>query len=143
MRDDLGWVVGTGAAALVAAVGCEGNGLPFSQLASSIDQADCHAAVLCGDFPDEATCLASRQDARTTTTRSPRTSPPAGSSTTARRRGLASTRWARSPIAPGAVRRPSSSIRAATRPTARAASAAPATPRPPPARWRRRPGPAP
>jgi hypothetical protein len=44
------------------ALGCGGSGsLPFSQLEPSAEQAACHLDVLCGDFPDQATCLASRQ----------------------------------------------------------------------------------
>jgi len=45
-----------------AMVGCDGtNPLPLSQLESSAQQAACHLVVLCGDSPDQATCLASRQ----------------------------------------------------------------------------------
>ncbi len=35
--------------------------LPFAQFESSAQQARCYADVLCGDFPDQATCLASIQ----------------------------------------------------------------------------------
>jgi hypothetical protein len=51
-----------GAAAL-AAVGCGsssgGGSIPFSQFEASYDQASCRLLVLCGEFPDQATCLSS------------------------------------------------------------------------------------
>jgi hypothetical protein len=44
------------------AVGCDGaSSLPLSQLEPAAQQAACHLIVLCGDSPDQATCLASRQ----------------------------------------------------------------------------------
>jgi hypothetical protein len=45
----------------LAAAGCDGGSVPFSQFEASAEQAVCHALVLCGKFPDEATCLASEQ----------------------------------------------------------------------------------
>jgi hypothetical protein len=66
-----------GALALVAVASCGGgNGgggsggsggggsggpIPFSQFEAAAEQAVCHLLVLCGEFPDEATCLASDQ----------------------------------------------------------------------------------
>jgi hypothetical protein len=49
--------------ALAALAGCDGGGgsIPFSQLEPSAEQAVCHVLVLCGTFPDQATCLASEQ----------------------------------------------------------------------------------
>jgi|GEM_PF-2435290 len=49
--------------ALVAVAGCDGGDgpIPFSQFEPSAEQAVCHLFVLCGDFPDQATCLASEQ----------------------------------------------------------------------------------
>jgi hypothetical protein len=42
--------------------GCDGaSPIPLSQLATSAEQASCHLSVLCGDYPDQATCLASKQ----------------------------------------------------------------------------------
>ncbi len=53
-----------GALMLAAMTACDGTDpIPFAQLAASIDQAACRVDVLCGDFPDQATCLTSRQDA--------------------------------------------------------------------------------
>lgn len=66
VKAGLAWgVVCTGTAAALLTTGCDGTGapIPFAQLQSSIDQAACRVdVVLCGDFPDQATCLASRQD---------------------------------------------------------------------------------
>jgi len=44
-----------------AALGCDGGGgsIPFSQFEPSFEQAVCHLSVLCGEFPDQATCLSS------------------------------------------------------------------------------------
>jgi hypothetical protein len=49
------------AAFLVAVAGCDGSGgaIPFSQLESSELAAVCHLEVLCGAFPDLATCMSS------------------------------------------------------------------------------------
>jgi hypothetical protein len=57
------WVAGLIAMAVLGATaGCDGaSSLPFSQLEPSAQQAACHLIVLCGDSPDQATCLASQQ----------------------------------------------------------------------------------
>jgi hypothetical protein len=48
-----------GAAALLV-VGCDGSGsIPFSQFEPAFEQAACRMLVLCGEFPDQATCLSS------------------------------------------------------------------------------------
>jgi hypothetical protein len=51
---------------LLALVGCKGgNGggsLPFSQFDPTALQAVCRLLVLCGEFPDQATCMASDQE---------------------------------------------------------------------------------
>ena len=47
---------------LAALAGCGGGGgspIPLSQYPSSIAEGDCHLLVLCDQFPDQATCLAS------------------------------------------------------------------------------------
>ena len=57
-------VVRAGAAlAFLSTGGCDGSGapLPYSQLEPSAEQALCHLNVLCGAYPDQATCLASEQ----------------------------------------------------------------------------------
>jgi hypothetical protein len=50
---------------LVTVAGCGsgsgGGSVPFSQFEPSAVQAVCHLLVLCGDFPDQATCVASEQ----------------------------------------------------------------------------------
>jgi hypothetical protein len=49
-----------GALALVTATGCDGGGaIPFDQLQPSLLGAVCHLEVLCGIFPDAATCMVS------------------------------------------------------------------------------------
>jgi hypothetical protein len=51
-----------GALVLGATVGCDGSrSTAFSQFEPSMEQGICRLDVLCGDFPDQATCLASRQ----------------------------------------------------------------------------------
>ncbi len=46
----------------LAAAGCGGGGsVPFAEFEPSAEQAVCHFLVLCGEFPDQATCLASEQ----------------------------------------------------------------------------------
>ena len=53
-----------GAMVLAGMIACNGTDpVPFSQFESAYEQARCHADVLCGDFPDQATCLASVQSA--------------------------------------------------------------------------------
>ena len=48
-------------AALATVVGCGSDALPFSELNSSVLAAACRYDVLCQDYPDQATCLASVQ----------------------------------------------------------------------------------
>ena len=48
-------------AALATVVGCGSDALPFSELHSSVLAAACRYDVLCQDYPDQATCLASVQ----------------------------------------------------------------------------------
>jgi hypothetical protein len=48
-------------AALSMVVGCGNDALPFSELRSSVITAACRYEVLCQDYPDQATCLASTE----------------------------------------------------------------------------------
>ena len=51
-----------GALVLARVTACSGTDpIPFSQFETSDEQAICHTDVLCGDFPDQASCLASIQ----------------------------------------------------------------------------------
>ena len=57
-----GWLVG--ALVLAAAGGCDGSGggaIPFSQFESTAQTAACRLEVLCGAYPDQATCMMSEQ----------------------------------------------------------------------------------
>jgi len=46
----------------LAAAGCvSGGSVPFSEFETSAEQAVCHFLVVCGEFADAATCLASKQ----------------------------------------------------------------------------------
>jgi hypothetical protein len=48
-------------AAALAVAGCDGDraSIPFSQFEPAYEQASCYLLVLCGQFPDQATCLSS------------------------------------------------------------------------------------
>ncbi len=50
-----------GTLALATGMGCDGSGgsIPFDQLEPSLFGAVCHLQVLCGTFPDAATCMSS------------------------------------------------------------------------------------
>jgi len=60
-RDGRGRIaLGLIGAAALALVGCDGGGsIPFSQFEPAFEQGVCHMLVLCGEFPDQATCLSS------------------------------------------------------------------------------------
>jgi hypothetical protein len=57
------WVGALLLGAMVGATsGCDGSSsIPFSQFEPSMEQGLCHLDVLCGEFPDQPTCLAARQ----------------------------------------------------------------------------------
>ena len=52
----------TVALAVAATEGCDGGGsIPYADFVPSVTAAACHQLVLCGNYPDQATCLASDQ----------------------------------------------------------------------------------
>jgi hypothetical protein len=61
MRPSLTTVRLAGLLAMAVLVGCDSSGdpIPFSQLQTAAVTAVCHVDVLCGSYPDQATCMAS------------------------------------------------------------------------------------